>query len=117
MMPVLDRQGGVVAARVVEARSFGTRLRGWMGRVAIDDGEALYLPGCASVHTFFMKVPIDVAFTGRDGTVLSVRANLAPWRIAVHPGAWGVVELAAGRAASAGIIAGSRLSVMSGDVA
>ncbi len=111
MMPLLDRDGRVVASRVVEARSCASRLRGWMGREDVSPGEALYLPGCASVHTCFMRIPIDVVFVDRATTVLAVRPDLAPWRFAAHVGAWGVVELPAGRAAAAGIVPGMRLSV------
>lgn len=116
MMPVL-LDGKVVADRVREARSFPARLAGWMGRAEVRPDEALYLPGCASVHTCFMRTPIDVLFLDRAGTVLAVRERLPPWRLAARVGAWGVMELAPGRAGALGIEAGSRLRVESAEVA
>lgn len=116
MMPAL-LDGRMVAERVREARSFAARLAGWMGRAAVPADEALYLPGCASVHTCFMRTPIDVLFLDRAGTVLAVRAGVPPWRLAVHVGAWAVMELAPGRARALGIAAGARLRIESPEVA
>ena len=45
--------------------------------------RALLIPRCNSVHTFFMRFPIDVAFLNRNLVVLDV-VRMAPWRIG-HP--------------------------------
>jgi uncharacterized membrane protein (UPF0127 family) len=56
----LETRGGSLALWVAE--SFGQRLLGLAGAVAIPAGRGLLIPGCASVHTCGMRVAIDVAF-------------------------------------------------------
>jgi uncharacterized protein len=86
-------------------------MRGLLGRRGLDSGEGLLLRPAASVHTFFMRFPIDVVFLGRDGEVLKVAAHVAPWRTAAARGAKAVVELAAGEAERRGVRAGDRLDL------
>jgi uncharacterized membrane protein (UPF0127 family) len=52
---------------------------------------------CNSIHTAFMKFPIDVLFVDKDLKVVSVYENLKPWRITrLHFRASSVIELPAG---------------------
>jgi len=75
--------------------SFMSRLIGLMGRANIGAG-ALIEP-CNSIHTCFMRAPIDVAFLDADGKVLALFPALPPWRFTpVVRGARAAVELAAG---------------------
>jgi len=77
-------------------------------------GYALIISPEWSIHTFFMRIPIDVLFVGRDGRVLALReamppnrpfAGVAPWR-----GHY-VVELPAGVIAATGSALGDQLTV------
>jgi uncharacterized membrane protein (UPF0127 family) len=56
----------------------------------------LILSPCWTIHTAFMRFPIDVAFVGRDGRVVRVAQDMAPWRVAAAPSASVTIELAAG---------------------
>jgi uncharacterized membrane protein (UPF0127 family) len=96
------------------ARSFWSRGRGLMGRAALPPGYALIIYPEWSIHTFFMRIPIDVLFVGRDGLVLGLReamppnrpfAGVAPWR-----GQY-VVELPSGVIAATGSAVGDQLAV------
>lgn len=116
MMPVTTEEGAIVADRAAEARSFGARFRGWMLRGAIGADEALYLPDCPAIHTFLMRTAIDAVFLDGEGRILGIRAGLRPWRVASWVGAKSVLELAPGRAASAGLRPGQRLSIRGGTV-
>jgi hypothetical protein len=58
-----------------------------------------------------MRFPIDVVFLDRDGVVLGVEPDVAPWRLAGRRGAKAVVELAAGESARRGIAPGDRLAL------
>jgi uncharacterized membrane protein (UPF0127 family) len=49
-----------------------------------------------SIHTMFMRFPIDVLFLDADECVLKVVHNLEPWRFAAARGAKYVVELPSG---------------------
>ena len=87
------------------------RMRGLLGRRELPSGEGLLLKPSGSVHTFFMRFPIDVVFVDRELTVLGVAPELRPWRTAGRRGARAVVELPAGEAARRGLNAGERLAV------
>jgi uncharacterized membrane protein (UPF0127 family) len=100
------RTGQPVATRLVAAFDSTARRHGLLGRSGLMDGEGLVLAPCSSVHTAFMRFPIDVAFLDRHGRVLRVAADVAPWRIRFRWRAFAVVELAAGALARTGTKAG-----------
>jgi hypothetical protein len=87
------------------------RMRGLLGRASLPAGEGILLRPAASVHTFFMRFPIDVVFLDADGVVVAVRPEVPPWRAVSHRGAKEVVELAAGEAARRDVRVGERLLV------
>jgi uncharacterized membrane protein (UPF0127 family) len=104
--------GCVVCERCAVASSFWTRFRGLMGRRDLPRGEGmLFRPG-GSVHTFFMRIPIDVVFCGRDLQVVGVAANVRPWRLAGARRTKTTIELAAGEAARRGVEVGTQLRVV-----
>ena len=85
------------------ARGFRARLVGWIGRGALDPQAGLCLPACRAVHTFGMRVAIDVVFVDRHLRVVRCVPALAPRRLAAAPGAFAVIELPAGAAARRGL--------------
>lgn len=93
------------------AQTFLARLGGLLVRRPLREGEALYLAPCSSVHTMFMRYPIDVAFLDARGRVLKVVPHLKPWRMAVCFGAAAVLELRAGQARARGIAPPARVNV------
>lgn len=97
MRLVNARTGAVVATDVEIAATRATRRRGLLGRSGLDPQAALVLSPCFSVHTAFMKFPIDAVFVDREGVVRRV-VTLPAWRAAVDVGARAVIELAAGGA-------------------
>ena len=107
-MPVLRKAGGeVVCERCELADSPLKRMRGLLGRSGLEPGEGMLFRPAGSIHTFFMRFPLDVVFCDRDLVVVGVERDLAPWRMAGRRGAKVVVELAAG--AAAGVEPGDRL--------
>lgn len=75
-----QRNGVVLAERVSVATGFLRRLRGWIGRSRPGFDEALWIPNCGSIHTCFMRFPIDVIFL-RDDKVVALRESLEPFRL------------------------------------
>ncbi len=104
-----DTAGRIVCARSRVADSFGSRLRGLLGASALPSGRGLLIRRTNSVHTHFMRFPIDVVFLDDDGRVVSIRRNLRPWRFARCGGATEVIELAAGECDRVGLEEGSTL--------
>ena len=91
------RTGALVAERAAEARSFFARLRGLIGRDPFQPGEGLHLVPCHSIHTFFMREPIDALFLDASFRVVRVISSLSPWSVApVCREASSVLELPAG---------------------
>jgi uncharacterized membrane protein (UPF0127 family) len=101
----------VVAETVELAVTSPTRRRGLLGRDGLPPGHALLIAPCSSIHTWFMRFPIDVIFVTRDGRVVKTRAAIPAWRMAFGWGAFAVVELAAGAIAQSGVKRGDRLEL------
>ena len=91
------------------ADTFPTRLRGLLGLRGLPMGEGLLIKPAPSIHTMFMRFPIDAVFLDADLCVLEVRPGLRPWRMAGRRGAKQVLELRAGGAVECGLRAGDRL--------
>jgi uncharacterized protein len=96
MLLVNARCGETIASDVSLALTRGERRKGLLGRDGLDVSAALVLSPCWSIHTMFMRFPIDVVFVDRDGRAVRIVRELAPWRIAVAPRAHAVIELPAG---------------------
>jgi uncharacterized protein len=107
---VVDADGHVVADSCSVAATFASRLRGLLGTRDLIAGEGLVIRPASSIHTFFMRFPIDVVFLDRAGTVVKVVANLRAWRVAFARRGRDALELRAGEAQRHAIRPGSRLS-------
>jgi uncharacterized protein len=114
-MTIEDAHGHVVCERCAVADRPLARLRGLLGRRELPAGDGLLLRPAPSIHTWFMRFPIDAVFLGRDGTVLKIRANVRPWRLAGCRGAHATLELAAGEAERRVIRRGDRLEPIGAD--
>ena len=85
-------------------------MRGLLGRRALASGEGLLLRPAGSIHTLFMRFPIDAVFLDGEQRVIKVVAGVRPWRTAAARGARSVVELPAGEAERRGVRMGDKLS-------
>jgi uncharacterized membrane protein (UPF0127 family) len=101
--------GAVLCERCVAADTPLARMRGLLGRKELPRGEGMLLRPAASVHTAFMRFPIDVVFVDRNGRVLDIARSVRPWRAAACKGAKAVVELAAGECSRRDIEVGDDL--------
>lgn len=107
---VLTRAGDVVCGRCDVADGMFTRMRGLLGRRELLRGHGLLIEPTWSVHTWFMRFPIDVVFLDRDLTVVAIRSHLAPWRAAARLRARSALELAAGECERLRLEVGDRLA-------
>ena len=78
---------GVVVRPLV---TWTQKLRGLMGTEA--SAEPVALMGCGSIHTCWMKYPLDVALVTAAGEVVVSRRSLPPWRLLAHRHASYVLE-------------------------
>jgi uncharacterized protein len=102
-----------LADRVLGAFDSKTRRTGLLGRDTFEPGHALFIAPSNAVHTCFMRFPIDVLFVRRDGTVVSARHALRPWRLAASLRAYAVIELPAGTLEQCDTRPGDRLELVS----
>lgn len=73
--------GRYLARRVVVAKGVFSRFMGLMGRADLDPEEGLWLVPCRSIHMFFMRTAIDVAFLDRQGVVVRAVSRMRPWSL------------------------------------
>jgi uncharacterized membrane protein (UPF0127 family) len=92
------------------ATSYRARTKGLLGRDSIDG--AILLSPANSVHTFRMRIPIDVAYLDRHLRVIAVR-TMPPGRLGMpRLRARQVVEAGAGAMAEWGMRKGARVEVV-----
>lgn len=93
----LVRNGEILTHRVTRASTFLERLVGLLGKKGVAADEALLLAPCRSIHTFFMKFPIDIVFLTRKGRVIALIPHLKPNRLTrIYFSAAQALECAAG---------------------
>lgn len=103
--------GVVVCPRCRVAKNPLRRLQGLLGRRSLGEDEGLLLRPASSVHTLFMRFPIDVVFLDRDLRVLRVADGVPPWRVVSRRRSRLVLELPAGAAARLGLRADEQLVI------
>ncbi len=86
----------VLATRMEVASTSAQRSKGLLGRNGLAPGGGLWIIPCESVHTFFMRFPIDLVYLDRKNRIKKVRSEVGPWRISACFSAHSVLELAAG---------------------
>lgn len=97
----LKRKGDdlLVAKNCVLANTAWSRMKGLLAHKKMESNEALVIEPCNSVHTFFMRFPIDVFFLDQHWHVLGIAHSLKPWRLSkIFFSAKRVVEMQAGTA-------------------
>ncbi|MGW0768293.1 DUF192 domain-containing protein [Streptomyces sp. NPDC002676] len=104
-----DEGGPALVLPLEIAASYRARTKGLLGRDSVDG--AMLLSPASGVHTFGMRMPIDVAYLDRRLTVVAVR-TMRPGRMGLpRLRARHVLEAAAGAMAGWGLAAGVRVSV------
>lgn len=104
-------KGTVVGENVRVARRMWERGRGLMWHPSLPAGTGLLIDPCSSIHTMWMRFPIDVLYVDRDDVVVRADAAMPPWRIGpLFTGARYVVEVPAGTIERSGTAVGDRLT-------
>ena len=86
----------VIATNLEVADNGPKRNKGLLGRDGLAPGEGLWIVPCESVHTFFMRFPIDLIYLDRKNKVKKVRESVGPWRLSACLSAHSIIELPAG---------------------
>lgn len=97
------RSGAKVPISLRAAKTFRDKAIGYMGARSIAKSCGTVYAKGRSIHTLFMRVPVDVCWIGRfypssqSWPVVSLDASVPPWRVLFAPrGATGGIEIAPG---------------------
>jgi len=94
------------------ATNFFTKFRGLMGVRHLPPGDGILIAGCNSVHTHFMRIPIDVLYIDENNCVVDIDPSMATWRIGrTRKGAAAVVEVPSGTTARTHSAIGDQLLI------
>ncbi len=102
--------GRIVCDSVTVADSTIRRMWGLLGRRTLPIGQGIVLRPAWSIHTAFMRFPIDVVFIDAEQSVMRIEEGLRSFRTASCRGAREVVELPAGECTRRGLVAGDRVA-------
>src|SRR6266496_151164 len=119
-MAVLSSQGqafnrtrkAYLATALAVADTHWSRLRGLLGLKSSDFGHGfgLWIVPCHGVHTLGMGFPIDVIYLDQVLTVIEIRRELRPWRVApIRRLATSVLELPCRTAAETSTALGDKI--------
>ena len=112
VLAVVGQDGGRVRVPLEIASSYRARARGLLGRSSVEG--AMLLSPATSVHTFRMRMAIDVAYLDRRLTVVAVR-TMRPGRLGLpRLRAWHVLEAEAGAMGEWGVRVGARVAIVEG---
>lgn len=107
-----ERNQRELANHLLAAFDSNTRRTGLLKHERLPDGSAMLIAPTSAIHTFFMKFAIDVAFVTREGRIVKACHDLRPWRIAIAPGAFAVIELPSGTLARCNTVWGDTLAIV-----
>lgn len=104
-------RGTSLADDLEVATTSARRSKGLIGRDSLPPGGGLWIAPCESVHTFFMRFPIDLVYVDRALRVKKVRDSVRPWRMSACLSAYSIIELPAGVARMTGTKPGDQLEM------
>lgn len=103
----------ILASKVIIADTFINRFKGLMFKERLEEDSAMLIFPCNSVHTFFMKFPLDILFISKEYEVLYVIENMLPENISsiIRKAFW-VLELPVGTIEKTNIKKGDYLNMI-----
>ncbi len=111
-----ETRGTVLAQDVRVADGIWSRFWGLMGRKSLAENAGLLLKPSTSIHTAFMRFPIDVVFLSRSLRVVKVVPEMKPFRASIaFGGAHSALELNAGAALKAQVEKDDQLALIDED--
>jgi uncharacterized protein len=106
-----ETRNTVLADAAQLANTSATRRTGLLKHKRLEPGDGLWIVPCESVHTFFMKFPIDLVYLDKRRKVRKVRHAVPAWRLSMCLTAHSVLELPAGTVQRTGTLVGDELAV------
>lgn len=102
----------VLANKAKKASNMVQRMQGLLGTKELKEGDGMIIPGMGSIHTFFMKYPLDLIFLDHNRKVVKLSQNVVPWRYVSAPlKSRLVLELPNGTIVQSSTVLGSKISL------
>lgn len=102
-----------LADTAIMADTFYTRLKGLLGRPGLPGGWCMVIKPCRSIHTMFMRFPLDVLFVDRRNRVAAVVTDMPPYRFSgTVKSSRMVIEFPAGSLSSTGTAPGDIIEII-----
>ena len=97
-LTILNKTRGTsLGSKIEVADTAWTRAKGLLGRRELPEECGLLITPCNSIHMFFMRFAIDVAFLDESDKVVRAVHSIKPWRATwFYPDAVSALELPAG---------------------
>src|SRR5262245_35927874 len=115
MKAINTTRNKMLASTLSVADTFGSSLLGLMGRRCLPLGAGLWIVPCQSVHSMWMRFPIDVVFLSRQQSIIHLVENMKPFRITKYvSAAESVMELPASTIATTQSQIGDRVEITEG---
>lgn len=109
-MELVDQQThSNIATKIRTSYNFLTRLKGLMFVRDLAGDETMHIKPCHSVHTCFMRFPIDVVYVNEQLEVVAMEETMKPYRFGKsQPRAHSVFEFKAGTIQNKGVYVGQK---------
>jgi uncharacterized membrane protein (UPF0127 family) len=102
-------RGLALATQVSVAGTSEARRRGLLDAEDLESGAGLWIVPCEAVHTFGMKMRLDIVFLDRNLQVRKIARDVGPRRMSICLRAHSVLELPAGAVDRSGTQPGDQL--------
>ena len=79
-MLVANVSRGTVLGQAIEvAHTAAQKVKGLLGRECLEDGQGLLFKSAGSLHTLFMRFPIDIIYADKNGKILKLAESVGPF--------------------------------------
>jgi hypothetical protein len=100
----------IVADAMEVAETASQKVKGLLGREGLEEGTGLLFKGAGSLHTLFMRFPIDIIYTDKQGKVVKTAIAVRPFKLVAAPlRCYYALELPAGAIAASNTQVGDQL--------
>jgi uncharacterized membrane protein (UPF0127 family) len=78
---LLTANGETICHKMIMATTHFSRMKGLMFSDSLPDCDGFLIKPCNSIHTFFMRYPLDILFLDKEFRIVKALYNLAPWKV------------------------------------
>ena len=75
----------VVGGTIEVVETAAQKVKGLLGRDGLEEGHGLLFKGAGSLHTLFMRFPIDIIYTNKQGKVTKTAKAVRPYKLVAAP--------------------------------